>query len=60
VIIDERRKVVEAYDLEVDPNERHNLYDVDEERVRGELGRLVAFFETHRVDDDDYEVPYKP
>jgi len=56
VIHDVRRHTFEVYDLEADPNERHNLIsEVDDAR----LGTLDAFFRVQTYRADGYTVPYK-
>lgn len=60
VIDDPRRKVVEAYDLEQDPEETRNLFDADRARVDPALAALRAFFATHRADKPGYVPIYKP
>ncbi len=60
VIEDPRKKIVEAYDLETDPGETRNLFDVDPTRADGALAYLRAFFDAHTLRKPGYEVPYKP
>ncbi|MCC6551973.1 MAG: sulfatase-like hydrolase/transferase [Polyangiaceae bacterium] len=60
VIDDPRRKIVEAYDLERDPGELQNLYDVERARVDPALAALRAFFATHRASKPGYVPMYKP
>lgn len=57
VIEDARRKTIEVYDLERDPNELVNLYDVDRRAVEPAVAELRAFFEAHARPGP---VPYKP
>jgi hypothetical protein len=60
VIADERRKVVEVYDLAKDPGELRNLWDVERERSDRALGALEAFFAAHAHREPGYAPPYKP
>jgi arylsulfatase A-like enzyme len=60
VIEDERRKVVEAYDLAADPGELTNLFDVDRARVEPAVATLRAFFEASTFRREGYAPPYKP
>jgi arylsulfatase A-like enzyme len=60
VIEDARRKVVEAYDLSIDPGETRNLYDMEPARVDTALAALRAFFAVHARTEGGYEPPYKP
>jgi hypothetical protein len=59
VIEDLRRKTVEVYDLNLDPGETRNLWDVDTVRSEAALADLRAFFATHAWRLDGYEPPYK-
>jgi hypothetical protein len=59
VIEDLRRKVVEVYDVSVDPGETRNLFDRDPARSDAALAELRAFFDVHTFREDGYEVPYK-
>jgi arylsulfatase A-like enzyme len=60
VMVDLRRKTVEAYDLAVDPGELHNLYDRDRGRVAPALAALRAYYEARGYTADGYEPIYKP
>ncbi len=60
VIEDTRRKVVEAYDLDSDPKELVNLFDVGDERADQALATLRAFFDVHALRKRGYSPPYKP
>jgi arylsulfatase A-like enzyme len=60
VIEDTRRKLVEAYDLSVDPGETRNLFDLDAPRVDPALAALRAFFSVHTRREGGYQPPYKP
>jgi hypothetical protein len=60
VIEDLRRKVVEAYDLEVDPGETRNLAPDRDPRVAGAFATLHAFFEAHAARAPGYRPPFKP
>jgi arylsulfatase A-like enzyme len=60
VIIDLRRKTVEAFDLSRDPKELDNLYDSDPARVAPALATLRAFFEKREYAKDGYRPIYKP
>jgi hypothetical protein len=44
VIVDLRRKTVEAYDLARDPAELDNLYDREPQRFAAALGKLTSFY----------------
>ncbi len=60
VIEDHRRKLIEVYDLNSDPGEIHNLWDVDPARGDPALAALRAFFAVHTRTEGGYRVPYKP
>jgi arylsulfatase A-like enzyme len=60
VIVDERRKLVEVYDLARDPAESHNLWDDDRARADHALGLLDAWFAAHTARRPGYRTPYKP
>jgi arylsulfatase A-like enzyme len=60
VIVDLRRKTVEAFDLAKDPKELDNLYDSDPARVAPALATLRAFFEGRTYTKDGYRPIYKP
>jgi arylsulfatase A-like enzyme len=60
VIDDERRTVVEAFDLARDPQEAADLFDADPARSRAALSALRAFFRVHRASDPSYVPIYKP
>lgn len=60
VITDERRKVVEVYDLGRDPGELDNLYGKDPARTEPALAALAAFFSAHTLSRPGYSPPYKP
>jgi len=60
VIEDPRRKVVEAYDLAIDPGETRNIFDVEPARVDGALAWMRKFFDRRTLRDGGYEPPYKP
>jgi arylsulfatase A-like enzyme len=60
VIEDERRKVVEVYDLSKDPGETLNLFDVEPGRSDRALAALRAFFAVHKRTAGGYAVPFKP
>jgi arylsulfatase A-like enzyme len=57
VIEDARRKTIEVYDLERDPDELVNLYDLDRRAVEPAVAELRAFFTAHARPGP---VPYKP
>jgi arylsulfatase A-like enzyme len=57
VIEDARRKTIEVYDLERDPDELMNLYDVDRRAVEPAVAELRAFFAAHARPGP---TPYKP
>ncbi|MFT3767651.1 MAG: sulfatase-like hydrolase/transferase [Minicystis sp.] len=60
VIADERRKLIEVYDLARDPAELRNLWDVEPERADRALGLLEAWFAAHTNKAPGYRPPYKP
>jgi len=60
VIDDPRRKVVEAYDLAVDPGETKNVFDTEPARADVALATLRAFFEARTLRERGYTPPYKP
>jgi hypothetical protein len=60
VIVDERRKTVEAFDLAADPGELTNLYESDPDRVRPALAALHRYFEQRSASRDGYRPIYKP
>ncbi len=60
VIEDQRRKLVEAYDLRADPGETQNLFDVAPARVDPPLAFLRAFFAANTLRRAGYETPFKP
>jgi len=60
VIDDPRRKVVEVFDLERDPREKRNLFDVDHTRSRPALAALRRFFDVSHAHVPGYEPPYRP
>jgi arylsulfatase A-like enzyme len=60
VIEDAQRKVVEVYDLALDPGETRNLFDVDPVRSDLALAKLRTFFAVHAWRQDGYEPPYLP
>lgn len=57
VIEDARRKTIEVYDLEHDPDELVNLYDLDRRAVEPAVAELRAFFAAHARPGP---TPYKP
>jgi hypothetical protein len=59
-IVDLRRKIVEAYDVDRDPGETVNIFDTDPARSDRALGSLLAFFAAHTRTADGYKPPYKP
>lgn len=60
VIDDPRRKVVELFDIERDPNELDNLYEKDPQRAKEALFALRSFFLTHQAAEEGYVPPYRP
>lgn len=60
VIKDLRRKVIEAYDLEVDPGETQNLALEGDPRAREAFATLEAFFDVHAARAPGYRAPFKP
>jgi arylsulfatase A-like enzyme len=59
-IEDERRKVVEVYDLTTDPGETRNLFDAEPARADGALATLRAFFAAHTRTQGGYVPPFTP
>lgn len=60
VIEDDRRKVVEAYDLERDPRELVELFSTERARIEPALAAMRAFFDENRARAPGYRAPYKP
>jgi arylsulfatase A-like enzyme len=60
VIEDERRKLIEAYDLDRDPKELNDLFDDDDPRAAAALAELRAFFDAYELRRPGYSAPYKP
>ena len=60
LIVDDRRKLVEAYDLEGDPLELRSLFDDEPERVAPSLAALHAFFAANALRRPGYSPPFKP
>lgn len=60
VIVDERRKVVEAFDLNRDPDELVNLFEREPSRVASAVAALRAFFDVHTYRKNGYTPVYKP
>ncbi len=60
IIEDLRRKVIEAYDLERDPLELHNIVDEESARIAPHLSLLHTFFQVHEARAPGYKVPFKP
>ncbi len=60
VIVDTRKKTIEAYDLAADPGELDNVYTRDPARVEPALRSLEAFFAARGFSEGGYEPPYKP
>jgi len=60
VIVDLRRKTVEAFDLKQDPKELVNLYDSDPGRAAPALAALRAYFEKREYTKNGYRPIYKP
>ncbi len=60
VIEDQRRKMVEVYDLGRDPGETNNLFDQDPTRADASLSALRAFFAAHTSKRAGYRPVYKP
>ncbi len=60
VIVDRRRKVIEAYDLAKDPKETLNVWDDEPGRSTRSLASLRSFLAAHTLRDGGYEPPYKP
>ena len=60
VIEDDRRKVVQVFDLRADPGELENLFDVDRARTEPAVTALRAFFGVHAVQRPGYDPPFKP
>lgn len=60
VITDERRKTVEAFDLQKDPKELTNLAAHNDPRVKQALMELGHFFEQNSCNRTGYRPIYKP
>lgn len=60
VIEDNRRMVIEAYDLARDPGETDELFAKDRARVEPALVALRAFFDARQARAPGYEPPFKP
>jgi hypothetical protein len=60
IIEDERRKLVEMYDLSADPDETRNVFDREPARADAALAALRAFFAAHTRTEGAYEPPFKP
>lgn len=60
VIEDEVLKLVEIYDLESDPGETTNLFDIDPERTHPAVAELRAWLAENTLREGGYEPPYKP
>jgi hypothetical protein len=60
IVVDERNKVVEAFDVAKDPGERVNLWDTDRERALPAAAAYRAFFEAHTLKREGYTPPYRP
>lgn len=60
VIVDLRRKTIEAYDLAKDPRELDNLYERDPSRCARALATLDRFFRNRAYTADGYQPLYKP
>ncbi|RLB60423.1 MAG: hypothetical protein DRI90_13765 [Deltaproteobacteria bacterium] len=58
LIVDQRRKTVELYDLKADPEELDNLAD-DEQRVQPALALMTQFFDAHQIKRKGYKIPYR-
>lgn len=60
VIVDLRRRTVEAFDIAKDPGELRNLYDEDPARVAPALAALGAYYQGRAFTKDGYQPIYKP
>lgn len=60
VIVDHRRKTIEAFDLGSDPGELVNRYDEEPARFGPALATLAAYFATREHREPGYVTPYKP
>lgn len=60
VIVDLRRKTIEAYDIAADPGELDNIYDRDRARALPLLYALQTYFERRGYHQGGYEPIYKP
>lgn len=60
VIEDLRRKVIEAYDLERDPQELNNLMDNPSDQIAIQLQWLRMFYNANEARAPGYGTPYKP
>lgn len=59
LIRNQKEGTFEIYDLNADPEERHNLYDAMGEAGPKEMQKLIAFFERHRIRRPGYAIPYR-
>ncbi len=59
LIVDERRKVMEAYDLAADPGETLNLWDTDRARLGDVSAALRAFFDAHEYRANGYRPVFR-
>lgn len=59
VIVDQRRKTVEVYDLTRDPEEQDDLWEHSEEKVRPRVPLLRSFFQQHTLTEGGYKPPYR-
>jgi len=59
LIVDERRKVMEAYDLSMDPGELRNLWDVDRTKLDDVSAAMRAFFDAHEHRANGYRPVFR-
>ncbi len=60
VIEDTVRRITEVYDLEADPGELRNIFELEPERAHGAVSEMRAFFQQKTLIKDGYKPPFKP
>ncbi len=59
VVVDQRKKTVEVYDLTSDPGEEKNLSDDIDLSTSNEYRMLQQFFDVHTLEREGYSPPYR-
>jgi len=59
IILDDRNRTPEIYDLKQDPGELRNLADDPQLSARPKA-MLERFFKAHRIKREGYKIPYRP